>query len=114
MAKLEKLLLPVAASAGGDDVDVKAKLVSIWREVLKVDQLDTRQPFLDLGGTSISAIQVMARVQERLGVSLTIIRLFDVSDSSVDAIAGYIELVHWGMPEESADAAEDMSELRLS
>ncbi|MEO1132516.1 MAG: amino acid adenylation domain-containing protein [Cyanobacteria bacterium J06639_1] len=50
-------------------------LVSIWQQVLRVNRVGIRDNFFDLGGDSISAIQVAARASDR-GLSLTPQHLF--------------------------------------
>ncbi|MGE0361764.1 MAG: amino acid adenylation domain-containing protein [Vicinamibacterales bacterium] len=52
-------------------------LARIWAEVLNRDELGTDQTFFDLGGHSLSALRVFARIQEQFSVTLTLATLFD-------------------------------------
>jgi amino acid adenylation domain-containing protein len=42
-------------------------LVGVWREVLQLDEVGIDDPFLDLGGDSLRAAQVISRVIEKYG-----------------------------------------------
>ncbi|MGB8523977.1 MAG: phosphopantetheine-binding protein, partial [Candidatus Acidiferrales bacterium] len=55
----------------GEPRDEMEKLLSqLWKDVLKVDRVSIYDNFFDLGGHSVTAIQVVARLQSRLGVRL--------------------------------------------
>jgi FkbH-like protein/non-ribosomal peptide synthase protein (TIGR01720 family) len=55
--------------------EVEEKLVKVWREVLGVDRIGIRDSFFELGGDSINAIQVIARLQ-KFGFKLEMKDLF--------------------------------------
>jgi acyl carrier protein len=57
--------------------DVERTLSSIWREVLKLDQLGINDDFFDLGGHSLSGMRVLARVRRDFLVDVPIRSLFD-------------------------------------
>jgi acyl carrier protein len=40
---------------------------AVWSEVLEVDRIEPSDDFFDLGGHSLTAMQVSARLRERLG-----------------------------------------------
>ncbi|MDQ0416436.1 amino acid adenylation domain-containing protein/non-ribosomal peptide synthase protein (TIGR01720 family) [Croceifilum oryzae] len=42
--------------------DIEAKLVSVWQDVLGVDPISINQSFYELGGDSIKAVQIAARL----------------------------------------------------
>jgi phthiocerol/phenolphthiocerol synthesis type-I polyketide synthase E len=42
----------------------------IWREVLGFDLIEREADFIDLGGDSISAVQIVDQVRRRLGIRL--------------------------------------------
>lgn len=56
--------------------DRERALVQIWREVLHLDQVGTRDRFSDLGGSSIQLVRVHGLLLERLGVDVDITTLF--------------------------------------
>lgn len=55
--------------------EVERHLVGIWEEFLLVDQVGTRDNFFDLGGNSLLAAQMFARLEERLRIRLPLATL---------------------------------------
>jgi len=53
------------------------QLATIWRELLKVEQVGVNDNFFELGGQSLIATQLALRVQETFNVSLTLQLIFD-------------------------------------
>ena len=49
---------------------VETALAAIWREVLAIDVVGIHDRFLDLGGDSLRATQILARVIDQFGVEL--------------------------------------------
>jgi surfactin family lipopeptide synthetase A len=45
-------------------------LAQLWTEALKIDRISVYDNFFDLGGNSLSAIQVLARLQQKTGVRI--------------------------------------------
>ncbi|MEV4534072.1 type I polyketide synthase [Asanoa sp. NPDC049518] len=69
---------PAAATQAGPQAGtVEAELADMWREALGVDTLGPDDEFFELGGDSLSAVQLMRRVRERFGVQMSIGVLFD-------------------------------------
>lgn len=52
-------------------------LAGTWQEVLRRERVGIHDNFFDLGGHSLSAMQVIARLQVSLGVEISISALFD-------------------------------------
>jgi amino acid adenylation domain-containing protein len=48
--------------------EIEKLLARLWSEALQVDRISVYDNFFDLGGHSLSAIQVLARLQSHLGV----------------------------------------------
>ncbi|GIF62787.1 hypothetical protein Ais01nite_08220 [Asanoa ishikariensis] len=75
------LAVPLATApeptAGQPAGTVEAELSEMWREALGVDTLGPDDEFFELGGDSLSAVQLMRRVRERFGVQMSIGVLFD-------------------------------------
>jgi acyl-coenzyme A synthetase/AMP-(fatty) acid ligase/acyl carrier protein len=53
------------------------KVAQIWCEVLGLEQVGVNDPFLELGGDSLRATQVISRVIDKFHVEISIIVLFD-------------------------------------
>lgn len=58
------------------DGDVASQLHGIWEEVLRVP-IAQDADFFDLGGDSLTAVRIVIRVRERLGVNLSALDVFD-------------------------------------
>jgi amino acid adenylation domain-containing protein len=57
-------------SSGGLREPIEELLASIWTDVLKVERVGIYDNFFDLGGHSLLATQVVARLQEELGLRI--------------------------------------------
>ena len=55
----------------------QAQLISIWSEVLSLDQIGVHDSFFDLGGHSLAAFRVVSRVIQTFALELPIKALFD-------------------------------------
>jgi len=83
--KVDRRALP-APSGARPDLDqplvpprspVEATLCAIWAEVLGVDEVGIHDSFLDVGGHSLAASQVLARVSDTFHVDLPLRTLFE-------------------------------------
>ena len=50
---------------------IEEALAEIWAEVLELDQVGVNDKFFDLGGDSLKATRVLARIEARLGVEIS-------------------------------------------
>ena len=69
--------------------DIERQLASIWRELLDVKQLGIADNFFDLGGNSLLAMQVLARIRKAFEVELSIRILFD--GPTIEALGRAVE-----------------------
>jgi len=42
----------------------------VWADVLEVDQIELDDTFVDLGGDSMDALQVISAIEKKLGIKL--------------------------------------------
>lgn len=56
--------------------ETEKTVAAIWRAVLKLSSISTNDRFFDIGGDSILAAQVVARVQQQVGRSIPIVLVF--------------------------------------
>jgi acyl carrier protein len=47
-------------------------VLRVWRQVLGVHAIDVGDSFLDAGGSSLTAVQAISRIEEELGVKVAI------------------------------------------
>ncbi|WP_196441344.1 phosphopantetheine-binding protein [Planomonospora sp. ID67723] len=64
---------------------VEEKVGEIWRHVLDVPADMKDATFFDLEGESISAIRLVSRIEEELGVSIEVGELFE-EDPNLEAL----------------------------
>jgi acyl carrier protein len=71
----------VAAADGGHAVptELEGHVLELWRAVLGVPQVSLDDGFLDVGGDSLTATQVLARIEAEFGVELALDELLDLS-----------------------------------
>ena len=63
-------------------------LADIWSQVLKLDRVGVEDNFFDLGGNSLLSVQVSARLQQVLGLEVSVIKLFQYS--TIRTLSGYL------------------------
>lgn len=68
--------------------DLERFLAGILSELLKIDRVGIDDNFFDLGGTSISILQVAVRLQYELGIELPTVKLFQYS--TIGSLAKYL------------------------
>jgi len=87
---------PDATESGADAPDhrsfvspgseVEELLAGMWSEVLGLPCVSVQDCFLDLGGDSILATQLVARVRQRLGIDITLLDLFEAPTIAEQAV----------------------------
>jgi amino acid adenylation domain-containing protein len=83
-----KIATPYVAA----DTHFETKLLAIWRNVLKVDSVGTRDKVFDLGGTSISMQELLREINQELNIDLAATDLFRFP--SVDVLARHISTTY--------------------
>ncbi|HYN22360.1 MAG TPA: amino acid adenylation domain-containing protein, partial [Thermoanaerobaculia bacterium] len=53
------------------------RLAAIWREILGTERIGSEDSFLEIGGHSLLAAQVLARVRDQMGVALSLRDVFE-------------------------------------
>ena len=56
---------------------LQEQLLTIWREVLKIENIDINDNFFEIGGNSIQAIQITNQMTEKIGCFMDIGKLFE-------------------------------------
>lgn len=69
--------------------EIEELLASIWKEVLDLKQVGVNDDFITLGGHSLAAIRVTARINEEIEMKFPLNKIFELP--TIVAYAGYIE-----------------------
>jgi acyl transferase domain-containing protein/acyl carrier protein len=81
---------PVAAAHGGaGPVTTADRLGALWTALLGRTEITHDADFFDLGGNSLTAVELMSRVRDEFGVDLGIVVLFD--HPTLEALADQID-----------------------
>jgi len=67
--------------------EAEAALADIWREVLELERAGVEDNFFDLGGHSLTAVQVMSRIRSVFGVDIPLRRVFEAPTIAQLALA---------------------------
>jgi acyl carrier protein len=90
----DKLRVEIEQSRSTAESDIpmtplQAELAEIWQEILGIEKIGTQDDFLALGGDSIRGINVLTRINDKYGASLTIADLF--TNSTIADLAVLVE-----------------------
>ena len=69
--------------------DTECDLAAIWREVLNLSQIGRRDNFLELGGNSINAMQVTARMNDHFATDIPLSAMFETD--SLEQLARLVD-----------------------
>jgi amino acid adenylation domain-containing protein len=78
--KVDRAVLPAPELSGGGSrsprTPVEEMIAGIWGEVLRLETVGAEESFFDLGGHSLIATQVVARLRDAFGVEMPLHRFF--------------------------------------
>lgn len=109
--KVDRRALPDPASDGAEETDrryvaprnrTEGEVAAIWAKVLKRDGIGIHDSFFDLGGQSLKATQVMARIRDRFGKLMPLGALFHAP--TVAQLAEILDRGEWELPVSSVNA----------
>jgi acyl carrier protein len=111
--KIDRKALPAperggAPAAHADYVapagELETRIAAVWKDVLRLDQVGTRDNFFDLGGHSLLAVQAHRRLREALQRDLSITDIFRFP--TVQSLAAYLADGSQGGAQQGSDRAQ--------
>jgi acyl carrier protein len=108
LPRVEANHTPAAQSHTPPNTETEKTLADIWRDVLRVSELGIDDDFFDLGGQSLTTIQVVSRIRSTFGVDVPLRNLYE--QPTVAGLAAIIDRLAWvakGGAPESANAGDD-------
>ena len=96
-------------TAAGNELE--QSISNIWQEVLQLDRLGIYENFFDIGGTSLPALQIVARCEQAFDIKLPVAGFF--SEPTVAGLAETIEGILIEQLEELTDAEAEQALRRL-
>ena len=88
---------------------LEKELAAIWSELLGIDQIGVEDNFFDLGGHSLSAMQMLSRIRDACKVELSLRSLF--SDQFTIANVALMVIEHQAQAGNQAHFEELLSEI---
>ena len=76
-AHLVRNVRPLPAAMRALETELERVVDEVWRRVLRLDDLGLDESFFEVGGESLSAIEVMQQLQQRLDRPLRVVALFE-------------------------------------
>jgi amino acid adenylation domain-containing protein/FkbH-like protein len=73
--------------------DLETKVAAVWSEVLGLRRIGLKDNFIELGGHSLAAIQVISRLRESINVALPLSCVFEAP--TVEALADGLNAGRW-------------------
>ena len=59
------------------DSELEHTIVNVWQELLGIENLGIHDNFFDLGGNSLIGLKVIGRLKKELGITLSVVTLFE-------------------------------------
>ncbi len=73
--------------------ETEKKLAKIWQDILTIDKVSIRDNFFSMGGHSLKAVRVLARIKKEFGIDLNIQHMF--SENTIEKIAAELDALLW-------------------
>jgi acyl carrier protein len=102
----ERSAAPAAAGAAyvAPAGDLENQIATVWKDVLRLDQVGTGDNFFDLGGHSLLAVQAHRRLREALQRDLSITDIFRFP--TIQSLAAYLADGSQGGAQQGTDRAQ--------
>lgn len=86
---LEGQRLELSTTFIAPETQIEKKLSKIWSEILNKEKVGVNDNFFDLGGTSLLAAKLQQEINEKLGIQMTILDIFQYP--SIQSLCEFLE-----------------------
>jgi acyl carrier protein len=93
-------------TAAGNELE--QSISNVWQEVLQLDRLGIYENFFDIGGTSLPALQIVARCEQAFDIKLPVAGFF-----SEPTVAGLAQTIEGILLEQLDELTDEEAELAL-
>jgi hypothetical protein len=91
--------------------DVEGFIIAVWQELLGIASVGPDDDFFHLGGHSLLGTQVLARLQEHFGVTLSLRTIFEATTPAL--LAQSVRLASWASDVETIPPNLEREEIEL-
>ena len=100
---------PSAADRQSLRTEMEQNVAHVWEQVLEMHPIGPDDNFFDLGGHSLTAVQITARLRNSLGLELPVRRIFE--HPTIAELSAHIDLLHWAKQSSRGPEADTRSAL---
>ncbi|HEX2269981.1 MAG TPA: SDR family NAD(P)-dependent oxidoreductase [Pyrinomonadaceae bacterium] len=68
---------------------LEQKIADVWQRMLGIQQIGVHDNFFDLGGDSLTAVQIAAQLKKEFGVPIPVVKLFE--GPTISSLAGILD-----------------------
>jgi len=68
---------------------LEQKIADVWQRILGIQQIGVHDNFFDLGGDSLTAVQVATQLKKEFGVPIPVVKLFE--GPTISSLAGILD-----------------------
>ena len=101
----------VTEEFSGTDDELEQFIIAVWRELLGLNAVGANENFFELGGHSLLGTQVLARLQDKFGVSLPLRTVFESTTPAL--LAQSVRLASWASSVESMTPSMEREEIEF-
>ncbi len=89
LTALDTLAINTATEYVAPQTEFEEIMTEIWEEVINIPRIGIHDDFLEIGGSSLLAIRIMARINETFELSISLNRIFEMP--TIHLLSKYIE-----------------------
>ncbi|MEM7315546.1 MAG: non-ribosomal peptide synthetase [Planctomycetota bacterium] len=110
--KLQEVEAQPASAGGAPATRLESQLANIWKEVLGVERVGTRDNFFDMGGHSLLLLNAQGKLKEQLDIDLPLVDFFRFP--TLESLATHLERTSRIDPAESRQQQLAQGKSRLA